>query len=177
MTQSATNYDVSPKPSKPPEVVSRKASLLVQAAEEARQTVRSAATDRDAEWQRVNSYIADILKDAHVLYSKIARLQGDFVGNERDKLENVGEQVLDLGGEISKFMRGFHAGKNDMLSSKTFGEETPCPEPPCPPELKVEGEADFQVEGTPPKTEEDFEADVDLEGEEEFEDFEAGKEE
>ena len=49
------------------------------------------SADRDAEWQRVNSYIADTLKDTHVLYAKLARLQGDFAGAELDQLQKISE--------------------------------------------------------------------------------------
>ena len=70
--------------------------------------------DRDAEWQRVNSYIADVLKDTHVLYAKLARLQGDFIGRELDELEKISESVLSLGEELSQFSKAFYEGKLSM---------------------------------------------------------------
>lgn len=127
---------------------------------------------RDSEWQRVNSYIADVLKDAHVLYSKLARLQGDFIGAELRELEKISEDVLDIGEQLSHFMKAFHSGEASMLREKTFG--TPpggapagTPPPAIPPEFERRPESDFETE-------------LDLEGTEdfvEFEEEEGGKEE
>jgi hypothetical protein len=78
---------------------------------------RVAAEDRDAEWQRVNSYVADVLKDSHVLYAKLARLQGDFSGEELARLSRISEAVLAIGDELSLFSKGFYEGKYDMLQS------------------------------------------------------------
>lgn len=86
--------------------------------------VKLATSDRDAEWQRVNSYIADVLKDAHVLYAKLARLQGDFTGVELDGLEKISEDVLSIGGKLSSFSKAFYEGKASMSEEETFGEET-----------------------------------------------------
>ena len=72
---------------------------------------RLAASDREAEWQRVHSYIADVLKDTHVLYAKLARLEGDFAGEELSRLERISEAVLTLGNELSEFSKAFYEGK------------------------------------------------------------------
>jgi hypothetical protein len=85
--------------------------------------IKTSSTDRDADWQRVNSYIADVLKDAHVLYAKLARLQGDFAGAELDGLEKISEDVLDIGGKLSSFSRAFYQGKASMSETESFGEE------------------------------------------------------
>lgn len=82
-----------------------------------------ATVDRDAEWQRVNTYIADVLKDAHVLYAKLARLQGDFGGQELDNLEKISEGVLGLGNKLSQFSKEFYEGKASMTLSEAWGEE------------------------------------------------------
>ena len=103
----------------------------------------AAAKDRDQEWQRVNSYIADVLKDAHVLYSKLARLQGDFIGSERSQLETISESVLDIGEELSHFMKEFHSGEADILGQTAFGDEgapTGTPPPEIPSEFEEEPE-------------------------------------
>ncbi len=102
--------------------------------------------DRDAEWQRVNSYIADVLKDAHVLYAKLARLQGDFAGAELDGLQKISEAVLILGDELSTFSKDFYEGKYLMQQSEfTYGEQggapipnpgAGTPQPPPPPDKK-----------------------------------------
>lgn len=83
---------------------------------------RVAVEDRDAEWQRVNSYIADVLKDAHVLYAKLARLQGDFAGSELKVLEGISEDILSIGGKLSSFSKAFYEGKADMSEEESFGE-------------------------------------------------------
>lgn len=89
--------------------------------------VRTSGSDRDSEWQRVNSYIADVLKDAHVLFAKLARLQGDFGGSELDGLEKISEDVLDIGGKLSAFSKSFYEGKAGMAESENFGEEDDAP--------------------------------------------------
>ncbi len=116
---------------------------------------RLAASDREAEWQRVHSYIADVLKDTHVLYAKLARLEGDFAGEELSRLERISEAVLTLGNELSEFSKAFYEGKYDMAESDhAFGGTPPEKGPPVPPE----GEAPI-VEpegfGAPPETEEE----------------------
>ena len=83
---------------------------------------RISASDKDAEWQRVNSYIADILKDAHVLYAKLARVQGDFAGSELEDLEKISEDVLNIGGKLSAFSKAFYEGKVNMNESEAYGE-------------------------------------------------------
>lgn len=84
---------------------------------------RTAAADRDVEWQRVNSLIADVLKDAHVLYAKLARLQGDFAGKELDELEKVSEGVLAIGGKLSSFSKQFYEGGVSMTTEDLYGAE------------------------------------------------------
>ncbi len=85
--------------------------------------IRISAVDKDAEWQRVNSYVADVLKDSHVLYAKLARLQGDFVGEELDTLMKISEAVLSIGEELSGFSKAFYEGKLQMADSEfRYGE-------------------------------------------------------
>jgi hypothetical protein len=93
----------------------------------------NATVDREAEWQRVHSYIADVLKDTHVLYAKLARLEGDFGGEELSRLERISEAVLTLGNELSAFSKAFYEGKYSMAQSDfTYGEDggegPPAPE-------------------------------------------------
>ena len=127
----------------------------------------AAAKDRDQEWQRVNSYIADVLKDIHVLYSKLARLQGDFIDPERSTLEHVSENVLDLGEELSRFMKQFHTGEADMLGQSSFGGgEGGAPEGTPPPMIPSE------FEETPDIPEEGFEEEIEAEEEIELAEFE-----
>lgn len=84
-----------------------------------------AAVDMDAEKQRVNSYIADVLKDAHVLYAKLARLQGDFKGQEAEDLFAVGQKVLSLGDELSHFAKAFREGEAQMAdTSFAYGDDS-----------------------------------------------------
>jgi hypothetical protein len=125
----------------------------------------AAAKDRDQEWQRVNSYIADVLKDAHVLYSKLARLQGDFIGTERNELEKISESVLDIGEKLSHFMKAFHSGEADMLGQTAFGEEGAPPGTP-PPEIPGE----FGGKEELPKG--DFEEEIRLDEEGDLSEFE-----
>ncbi len=128
----------------------------------------AAAKDRDQEWQRVNSYIADVLKDVHVLYSKLARLQGDFIDPERSTLEHVSENVLDLGEELSRFMKAFHTGEADMLGQSSFGggEDGGAPEGTPPPMIPGE------FEETPDIPEGDFGEEIEAEEEGELFEFE-----
>jgi len=121
-------------------------------------------TEHDADWQRVNSYIADVLKDAHVLYSKLARLQGDFIGGELSELEKISSVVLDLGEQLSNFMKAFHEGDVSMMKEKQYGGGQPgsgappgTPPPSIPAEFK--------------RPEEDFETELDLEGDDDFKGF------
>ena len=102
--------------------------------------VHTAAEDHDAEWQRVNSYVADVLKDSHVLYAKLARLQGDFAGEELANLSKISEAVLSIGSELSRFSKAFYEGKYDMLqSSFTYGEGGGAPIPNSSPESMEAG--------------------------------------
>jgi len=101
-------------------------------ASEVRQSIfnRVATEDRDGEWQRVNSYVADVLKDTHVLYAKLARLQGDFAGEELARLSKISEAVLAIGDELSTFSKAFYEGKYEMLQSEyTYGDEGGAPIP------------------------------------------------
>lgn len=105
---------------------------LAALAAEVSQTLRNhtAKVDRDAEWQRVHSYIADVLKDTHVLYAKLARLEGDFVGEELTRLERISEAVLTLGNELSAFSKAFYEGKYDMAQNDfSYGGEGGSPAP------------------------------------------------
>ncbi len=106
-----------------------------------------AAVDMDAEKQRVNSYIADILKDSHVLYAKIARLQGDFKGTEAEQLFELGQKVLGLGDELSRFAKAFSDGEASMAdTSFSYGDDgsgggqAPAPAPEQAPAPKEGGE-------------------------------------
>ena len=88
----------------------------------------AAAGDQDADWQRVYSYLADILKDSHVLFAKLARLQGDFAGEEGTKLERISAAVLTIGEELSTFSKAFMDGKYEMQQSEfVYGEEGGAP--------------------------------------------------
>jgi hypothetical protein len=121
---------------------------------------KTAASDRNAEWQRVHSGIADVLKDDHVLYAKLARLQGDFQGPERDELEKISDDILTIGESLSRFARAFYEGKLQMVEGNiTYGEEggSPMPERDIPPPAP---EGDVPVEFAPeeePLSEEDEE--------------------
>lgn len=127
--------------------------------------------EHDQEWQRVNSYIADILKDTHVLYAKLARLQGDFVGAELSELERIAEKVLDLGEVLSQFMKAFHSGDASMFKTKSFGnpdpsqgggQAPPSPEAPPPP-----------PEGDSERSDVDYESEIRSEEDGEFEEFDS----
>lgn len=125
--------------------------------------------ERDTEWYRVNSYIADILKDLAMVYSKIARLQQDFTGKENDDLSKIAEKILSLGGEMGEFMKAFHEGKSSMVQEQVFGgtPNNTVPENAPPPEIPAE----FQ------NPEGDFEAELNLEGDdEELKDFDENEE-
>jgi hypothetical protein len=107
-----------------------------------------AAVDMDAEKQRVNSYIADVLKDSHVLYAKLARLQGDFKGQEAEDLFSINEKVLNLGDELSRFAKAFREGEAKMAeTSFAYGDEGGAPEPAPPP--APEGGGEEEEEGVP----------------------------
>jgi hypothetical protein len=84
-------------------------------------TVRM-ATDEDAEWQRVNSYIADVLKDCYVLFAKLARLRGDFAGSELAKLDDISSGVRDMGQSLAGFSKAFNEGEYSMNKKTQFGE-------------------------------------------------------
>lgn len=123
--------------------------------------------EHDQEWQRVNSYVADILKDTHVLYAKLARLQGDFIGAELSELESISEQVLDLGEVLSKFMKAFHSGDASMLKTKSFGNPGQAPVPPVPSESVPPAPDAPPVE----RTDDDYESEIRSEEDGEFEEF------
>lgn len=94
------------------------------------------ATDRDAEWHRVNSSIADILKDSSMLFSKLARLQSDFVGSELEQLEDVSDKILTLGQEMAQFARAFYEGDFAMNPSETvYGNPQVQPGQPVQPQV------------------------------------------
>jgi hypothetical protein len=84
------------------------------------------------EWQRVNSYIADVLKDAHVLYAKLARLQSDFAGEELDRLLQISENVLVTGETLSKFSRDFYEGRLEMAKTEFTYSGKSTPSAPLP---------------------------------------------
>jgi hypothetical protein len=85
--------------------------------------VRVAAVDEDAEWQRVNSYVADVLKDSYVLFAKLARLRGDFAGSELVKLDSISTKVRDVGQALSRFSKSFTSGEFSMDKKEQFGNE------------------------------------------------------
>lgn len=133
-----------------------------------------AGAERDAEWQRVNSAIADVLKDSSVLFSKLARLQGDFTGRERDELEDIGNEVRGVTDKLSKFSSEFYAGELEMRTSDTpfnyggppaGGGAPPVPAPPVP--APVHTDEDFDVEAEisdeDSSLDEEFEGDTDEE--------------
>jgi hypothetical protein len=131
-------------------------SIFSNAAAEAHKNLsieRTASVDKDAEWHRVNSLIADILKDAHMMYAKLARLQGDFIGEELTKVEEISESILTIGEQLSHFSRAFYEGKFSMAETE-FSYGTPSPNGESqeqPPEVIVEeevpeSESGFDVE-------------------------------
>lgn len=86
------------------------------------QKFRFSTDENDAEFQRVHSAIADVLKDAHMMYSKLVRLQGDFRGQEQDRLVQISEAVLSIGDELSSFDKSFYDGKLKMVQNDfTYG--------------------------------------------------------
>jgi hypothetical protein len=135
----------------------REAAAIEQAMSKNFRMKKIAVNDRDAEWQRVYSYIADSLKDTMVLYSKLARLQGDFGGDELSTLNGIAEEVLTLGERMSKFSRDFSKGDLRMVESPTFdggqggggqapqgsqGGQAPQGQPPVPPLTSEDGEGE-----------------------------------
>jgi len=145
------------------EVVS-KPTHLAKVATEVQQNLKIAASkDQDAEWHRVNSYIADILKDAHVLYAKLARLQSDFSDVELAKLEKISERVLELGEQLSQFSKGFYEGKIEMVKEFSYSG------PGGSAQLEVSKE---EPESAEEPTEADLDIELDLEGESDFSDYE-----
>jgi len=70
--------------------------------------------DEKSERDRVFSGIADVLKDAHVQYAKLARLQGDFAGKELDDLQQISEAILSVGRKLSDFAKAFYEGDYKM---------------------------------------------------------------
>lgn len=126
--------------------------------------------DRDADWHRVNSYIADVLKDAHVLYAKLARLQSDFGGAELQTLEEVSNQVLVLGESLSQFSKAFYEGDHQMVSGDViYGQGQPAPPPPPPPPAAPPPPAPPEGAEEPPEFEEFEEFEAEQGGEEDFE--------
>ena len=126
--------------------------------------VRTAAVDEDAEWQRVNSYIADVLKDCYVLFAKLARLRGDFAGSELSRLDDVSSKVRDMGQELATFSKSFTEGEYSMSKKEQYGEEGGEG-------MDVDVPADFEP------TAEDFDFSGQGGGEPTAEDFEGGGEE
>lgn len=144
---------------------------------------RVAAQDRDAEWQRVNSYVADVLKDSHVLYAKLARLQGDFAGEELARLSKVSEAVLAIGDDLSQFSKAFYEGKYDMLQNEfSYGAEGGAPIPN--PQAQSPEDAEAGAGGAPaesydleaPELPEEGQGGEEEEDEEEVPDYEAPEE-
>ena len=124
-----------------------KRTYLSATAKEVQLSIRrhTAVSDRNAEWQRVHSYIADVLKDTHVLYAKLARLEGDFGGEELSRLEKISEAVLTLGNGLSAFSKAFYEGKYDMAESDlAYGEQEESS--PTPLEETPHVEAEFETE-------------------------------
>jgi hypothetical protein len=118
-----------------------KPTLLRRAASRVASSEVRIANDRDADWQRVNSYVADVLKDTHVLFAKLARLQGDFAGDELAEIQRISEGVLGIGQDLSKFSKSFDKGELSMVESNfKYGEQGGAPisgppqeGPPAPP--------------------------------------------
>lgn len=175
---------------------SQKRSLLSKTAATVQSSMKKIAfVDRDAEWQRVHSYIADALKDMHVLYAKLARLQGDFSGTELEELDAISESVLDLGEKMSKFSREFSQGNLRMMDSSPFQGDPngggggqpppPAPAPPPAPEgapIPEEGPAPEEASGEAEEPESEEKVPVIVEesegpGPEEWADEEAPEEE
>jgi hypothetical protein len=84
---------------------------------------------RDPDFQRVYTYVADVLKDSHVLFAKLARLQGDFKGRELQDLISIAEGVLDIGDRLSVFSRALDEGSYSISESEiTFSDDNAAPE-------------------------------------------------
>lgn len=115
------------------------------------ETIRTATVDEDAEWQRVNSYVADVLKDCYVLFAKLARLRGDFAGTELSKLDEISAHVRDVGQSLASFSKSFNEGEYSMNKKEQFGDEG--------------GDMDIPTDFEP--TAEDFDFSVEPEGGEE----------
>lgn len=132
--------------------------------------LKIAATNKDQEWQRVHSYIADVLKDTHVLYAKLARLEGDFTGVEREQLEGISEKVLGLGEELSAFSKEFYQGKFSMQEKGfSYGEPSGLAPGGAPPPIPGEGEGEEELSEEAPPEPEGAAIPVVIEGEEEEE--------
>jgi hypothetical protein len=115
--------------------------------DEDRGLVRTAAADQDAEWQRVNSYIADVLKDCYVLFAKLARLRGDFAGSELGKLDGISGKVRDLGQELAGFSKSFTEGEYSMDKKEQFGDQGAADEFDMPADFEPTAEDfDFSTE-------------------------------
>lgn len=105
---------------------------FLKVAKEVSSDLRVAGEERDDDWHRVNGYAADILKDSSMMYSKLARLQNDFEGQELEALEKISEGVLDLGSKMSGFARKFFKGEFRMKGQQAYpgGPMEPPPSPP-----------------------------------------------
>ncbi len=126
-------------------------------AKEVQQNIRVSLIDKNVEWQRVYSLIADLLKDQGMTFAKLARLQGDFEGEELKLLEQLSERVLEIGNDLSDFVRAFYEGKYTIQKETAFGGGAEMGQPPvpglppaAPPEIPVEFE-----ESEPEETEEE----------------------
>ncbi len=88
------------------------------------------AEGHDAEWQRVYSLISDLYKENALTYSKLTRLQSNFVGPELSQLEKIAEAVLMTGDQLSVFARDFYEGKYEMEPSEVvYGDAGGAPMP------------------------------------------------
>ena len=83
---------------------------------------RIAVENEDADWQRVNSYVADIVKDIMLTYSKLARLRSDFVGSELAKIGGVSNKVREVGEIMLAFSKAFNANEYS-IAKKEHGEK------------------------------------------------------
>ncbi len=144
----------------------------------------------DDDWKRVNSYIADILKECSMLYAKLARLQTDFIGSELEELQRIAEGVLVLGDEMSNFSKSFYEGTYKMQPSEVMyggysgggensgggGPPSPSgpPSPPSPPQPGLPPQPP-----SPPSNDEDYEVKLEVEDEDggDGEDEKKGEEE
>lgn len=129
-------------------------SHFAKTAVEAARNIHVATIDEDAEWQRVNSYIADALKDTYVLFAKLARLRGDFSGPELDKLEEISSSVREIGQEMSAFSKAFSEGEYSMVRKEQYGSESGTEFEPDFSEFDSElGEGEGEEEFTPEEDE------------------------